>query len=42
MISICLTVSPYDFFVSLTWVYLFRVGEKSISIPKNDFILSRG
>ena len=36
------TVSPYDFLVSLTWVFLFRVGEKSISIPENDFLLSRG
>ena len=30
------------FLVSLTWVYFFRVGEKSISIPKNDFLLSLG
>ena len=26
-----------DFLVSLAWVFLFRVGEKDISIPKNDY-----
>ena len=37
-----LTVSPYDFLVSLTWFFLFRVGEKSISIPENGLLLSLG
>ena len=28
--------------LTIFWLALFRVGEKSISIPENDFLLSRG